>query len=180
MARANQKLCPGYCLIPGSNLDRALLVRTMQRTYQELHPGQGLAHLAHTVDQYLSHDSSLWWVDVDAPLPQSSAIEHRGRAKQPIACLWLGNAVDQIDGDRHTYIFLLYVEPNHRRRGIGTALMNHAAQLAQAKGDRKISLQVFHQNTPALEMYQGLGYVVQSVWMTKQLWSDRTDERQLT
>ncbi|NEQ99177.1 MAG: GNAT family N-acetyltransferase [Cyanothece sp. SIO2G6] len=174
MARDSEELCPGYCLIQGSNLDRALLVRTMRRTYQELHPGQSLDHLAYTVEQYLSQsqDSSLWWVEANSrqfPLETIPSMGYGGRVKQPVACLWLGTAVDQIDGDRHTYIFLLYVDPAHRRRGIGTALMTHADQWAKARGDRKISLQVFSHNTPALEMYQGLGYGIQSVWMTKQL-----------
>ncbi|MGK7889860.1 MAG: GNAT family N-acetyltransferase [Leptolyngbyaceae cyanobacterium] len=170
MVRTDEVLCPGYCLIQGSNLDRALLVRTMQRTYQELHPGQSLTHLAYTVDQYLSQDSSLWWVEARSSLPaEPESLGRIGRVKQPVACLWLGTAVDQVDGDRHTYVFLLYVDPAHRRQGVGTALMNHAAQWAKARGDRKISLQVFNHNTPALEMYQRLGYGVQSLWMTKQL-----------
>jgi GNAT superfamily N-acetyltransferase len=147
------ELPSGYRLRTGSGLDRALLVKFMQRTYQELYPGCNLAHFAITVEQYLSSETPLWWVE------QEDAT--------PIACLWLGTAVDQVQGDRHAYIFLLYVNPDHRRQGIGSALMQQAEMWAKARGDRQIGLQVFQQNQPALNLYEKLGYRPQSIWMVK-------------
>jgi ribosomal protein S18 acetylase RimI-like enzyme len=138
----------------GSGLDRALLLKFMQQTYQELYPTHSFAHLAQTVDQYLSPETPLRWVEHD---------------HQPVACLWMGTATDQIQGDRHTYIFLLYVSPAHRKQGIGAALMNQAEDWARAKGDRQIGLQVFQQNQPAIALYEKLGYTIQSLWMTKTL-----------
>lgn len=126
----------------------------MQRTYQELYPDHNFAHLVQTVEQYLSPETPLLWIEQNY---------------QPVGCLWMGNATDQIRGDRHTYIFLLYVKPAHRRQGIGAALMEHAEDLARQKGDRQIGLQVFQQNQAALNLYENLGYTVQSVWMTKAL-----------
>jgi ribosomal protein S18 acetylase RimI-like enzyme len=89
----------------------------------------------------------------------------------PIACLWAGNAIDQVQGDRHAHIFLLYVVPEHRRRGIGTALMKYLETWAMQRGDRQIGLQVFQSNTPALNLYSQLGYQTQSLWMIKPLHS---------
>jgi ribosomal protein S18 acetylase RimI-like enzyme len=129
-----------------------LLLKFMQQTYQELYPTHSFAHLAQTVDQYLSPETPLWWIEQD---------------RQPIACLWMGTATDQIQGDRHTYIFLLYVSPHHRRQGIGAALMKQAEDWAKARGDRQIGLQVFQQNQPAIALYEKLGYTIQSLWMTK-------------
>jgi ribosomal protein S18 acetylase RimI-like enzyme len=126
----------------------------MQRTYQELYPAHNFAHLVQTVEQYLSPETPLLW------------IEHQ---QKPVACLWMGNATDQIRGDRHAYIFLLYVNPVHRRQGIGAALMKQAEDLARQRGDRQIGLQVFQQNQPALNLYEKLGYTVQSLWLTKPL-----------
>jgi ribosomal protein S18 acetylase RimI-like enzyme len=145
---------PGYSLRVGSGLDRALLLKFMQRTYQELYPAHNFAHLVQTVEQYLSPETPLLW------------IEHQ---QKPVACLWMGNATDQIRGDRHAYIFLLYVNPVHRRQGIGAALMKQAEDLARQRGDRQIGLQVFQQNQPALNLYEKLGYAVQSLWLTKPL-----------
>jgi ribosomal protein S18 acetylase RimI-like enzyme len=149
-------LIPGYSLKTGSGLDRAQLVKFMQRTYRELDPTQPLAHLSQTVDRYLSNETPLWWVIIEG---ESS----------PIACLWLGSAIDQVTGDRHSHVLLLYVMPNCRRQGIGAALMRYAEQWAKEQGDRQIGLQVFSHNQPALTLYHSLGYAPQSIWMVKPL-----------
>ncbi len=145
---------PGYSLRVGSGLDRALLLKFMQRTYQELYPTHSFTHLSQTIEQYLSSETPLLWVE---------------QTQKPVACLWMGNATDQVCGDRHTYIFLLYVNPLHRRQGIGAALMKQAEEVAKQRGDRQIGLQVFQHNQPALNLYEKLGYAVQSLWMTKPL-----------
>ncbi|WP_414548425.1 GNAT family N-acetyltransferase [Anabaena sp. CCY 0017] len=132
----------------------------MQQTYQELFPQQDFAHLARTVEQYFSQDTPLWWVDFlgEENFPQS-----------PIAGLWVGNAIDQVQGDRHAHIFLLYVVPEHRRRGVGTALMQYVENWAIQRGDRQIGLQVWQSNSAALNLYNHLGYQTQSLWMLKSL-----------
>ncbi|MGI2905372.1 hypothetical protein AABK37_18840, partial [Hassallia sp. VBCCA 56010] len=56
-------LLPGYNIRRGSTLDRALLVKFMQRTYQDMFPGEDFSHLARTVEQYFSSETPLWWVD---------------------------------------------------------------------------------------------------------------------
>lgn len=156
---------PGYSLVDGSSLDRAVLLKFMQRAYREFSSPDSTAHLAETVQHYLSSNTPLWWVTPDAA-PDAVA-----NASTAIACLWLGTAVDQLKGDRHAYILLLYVMPEHRRRGIATHLMRHAESWAAARGDRQIGLQVFQRNTPALRLYETLGYQVQSLWMVKPLTS---------
>jgi ribosomal protein S18 acetylase RimI-like enzyme len=88
----------------------------------------------------------------------------------------VGNAVDQVRGDRHTHIFLLYVMPEHRRRGIGTALMSYVETWAIARGDRQIGLQVFQSNQSAINLYNQLGYQPQSLWMVKSLHSKKLGE----
>ena len=155
------QLCPGYLIYRSAGLDRALLVKFMQRTYCELFPGAGFEHLATTVEQYFSADTPLWWV--------RSRADTGLRIPDPIACLWMGSAVDQVRGDRHAHIFLLYVAPEHRRRGIGTALMRQAEDWARERGDRQIGLHVFCQNQPARRLYESLGFAPQSIWMVKPL-----------
>jgi len=161
-------LLPGYRLSTGSGLDRALLVKLMQRTYQELFSGQDFSHLARTVEQYFSDSTPLWWVEV-AEAASGQVFPHW---RQPVACLWVGNAVEQVQGDRHPHIFLLYVVPEHRRRGIGKALMCYVEDWAIALGYDQIGLQVFQSNQPALNLYRHLGYQTQSLWMVKQLRKD--------
>ena len=163
----------GYALRLGSSLDRALLVNFMQRTYQELEAAEDYAHLAQTVEHYLSRETPLWWVVPIVNRLENDRLENvsplSARSPQPVACLWLGTAIDQRHGDRHTHVFLLYVLPEHRRRGIGKALMLHAEAWAKDQGDRQIGLQVFQSNQAALNLYDRLGFRTQSLWMVKPL-----------
>lgn len=185
----SEQLLPGYHIRRGSTLDRSLLIKFMQRTYQDIFPKEDFSHLEQTVKQYFSTDTPLWWVEEEKkehretqadrekeenenfkitplpPLPHS--------ATPPIACLWVGNAIDQVRADRHAHIFILYVVPEHRRRGIGTALMKYIENWAVQRGDRQIGLQVFQSNTPALNLYNQLGYQTQSLWMIKFLSAEK-------
>ncbi|HBW57758.1 MAG TPA: GNAT family N-acetyltransferase [Oscillatoriales bacterium UBA8482] len=149
---------PGYRLRQGSRLDRALLLKFVYRTYKEQFPEQELSHLASTVEQYFSPQTPLWWVEQFDPDPEPA---------RQVACLWLGNGIDLANGERTAHVFLLYVAPEHRKRGIGSALMAHAELWATGRGDRQISLQVFTNNQPALNLYQKLGYQPHSLLMQK-------------
>lgn len=160
----------GYAIRQGSTLERALLLKFLQQTYAEIAPGKDHAYLAETVDQYFSNETPLWWlhqtgVEVPTGLP---SLSNPSRATA-IGCLWLGTAIAQPTGDRHTHIFLLYITPSHRRQGLGSALMQQAEAWARQHGDRQISLQVFITNQPALNLYRSLGYETESLWMVKKL-----------
>ena len=170
----SKELLPGYKIRRGSTLDKALLVKFMQRTYQEAYPQQDFSHLARTVEQYFSKDTPVWWVDfLGEELRRDQEITSPSSPSSPIACLWVGNAIDQVQGTRHAHIFLLYVVPEHRQRGIGTGLMRYVEDWARARGDHQIGLQVFQSNTAALNLYNQLGYQTQSLWMVKSLDSSR-------
>ncbi|MDZ8140923.1 MAG: GNAT family N-acetyltransferase [Nostoc sp. DedQUE04] len=191
----SEQLLPGYIIRRGSLLERSLLLKFMQRTYQDLFPNEDFSHLEQTVKQYFSSDTPLWWVEEEgeqgagsreqgeqgemretrrisnAPCPIPNA--QFPTPNSPIACLWVGNAIDQVHGNRHAHIFILYVVPEHRRRGIGTALMEYVENWAIQRGDRQIGLQVFQSNKPALNLYNQLGYQTQSLWMVKFLSAEK-------
>jgi ribosomal protein S18 acetylase RimI-like enzyme len=86
-----------------------------------------------------------------------------------VAALWLGLATDQRSGVLHPYILLLYVAPDHRRRGIATALLTVAHQWAQQQGHRQITLQVFSDNQAAQALYTTLGYQPEAILMKQEL-----------
>jgi ribosomal protein S18 acetylase RimI-like enzyme len=153
-------LCPGYGVRPGSSsrTDRQWLIHFMAQTYREDSVEREFPHLRQTVGQYLSPETPFWLVETAVPMD---------RDPNPVACLWLGNAVDQILGERHAHLLLLYVVPTHRRRGIGSALMLQAENWARQRGDRQISLEVFSDNELSLELYTRLGYQPQSLTLLK-------------
>ena len=171
-----EHLLAGYHIRAGSGLDRALLVKFMQRTYQELFQKQDFSHLARTVEQYFSRETPLWWVEFLGNTAAEQGDDCSRLSPPPVACLWAGNAVDQVRGDRGTHIFLIYVVPEHRQRGIGTALMRYVEDWARTRGDRTIGLQVFQSNQPALNLYKQLGYQTQSLWMVKSLLPEKIEE----
>ncbi len=155
------QLPEGYNFRKGEAKDRALLVKFLRHTYKELFPDQpSFVHLIKTVDDYFSLETPLWWVEKEINP------DHR---KTQIACVWMGNAIDQVTGDRYSHIFSLYVMPEYRHQGIGKALMNQAISYAKNRGDQKIGLQVFSHNQQALKMYNSLGFETQSYLMFKNL-----------
>ncbi|MGQ4646529.1 GNAT family N-acetyltransferase [Lyngbya aestuarii] len=170
----SNQLLPGYKLRTGSREERETLVKFIKLSYRELFPEQDdFSHLTETVRKYFSLETPLWWVDLFnaavSPPGQIFPTDSPSKLDQAIACLWMGNAVDQVKGDRHAHIFLLYVMPEHRRRGIGSALMRHAEHWASSRGDHQIGLQVFGTNQAALNLYFQLGYQTKSFWMAKPL-----------
>jgi RimJ/RimL family protein N-acetyltransferase len=52
----------------------------------------------------------------------------------------------------------LMVASDHRRRGIGSALMQEAVKWARGSGVTKLELEVFPHNEPAIALYRKLGF----------------------
>jgi putative acetyltransferase len=50
------------------------------------------------------------------------------------------------------------VAATHRRRGIGTALLEAAVSWAKGSGVSKLELHVFPWNEPAIELYERFGF----------------------
>jgi ribosomal protein S18 acetylase RimI-like enzyme len=143
----------------GKRADQRLLLQFLHQAYQELCPRAELEHLNETVQQLWSDPVGLWFIE--STLPEFSG--------QTLGCLWLGNAIDQVSGDRYTHIFLLYVNPDHRRLGLGTVLMEHAETWAMEHGNGQIGLHVFVDNLPAHALYRRLGYTSQAIFLRKHL-----------
>lgn len=147
----------GYGLKVGNHHDLGQLVQFMALAYGEQGEDCCSQALTQTVNTHYVDAAPLWWVVAEAT------------PTLPIACLWLGNAIDPQQGDRYGYILLLYVTPQHRRRGIASALLRQAEAWAIARGDQRLGLQVFAHNGTALALYRKLGYTTQALWMSRPL-----------
>ncbi len=148
--------CLGYRLVDGERRDRHWLTLFLRQTYGAVFPEQkDFSHLRETVEQYFCRQTPLWWV-----YPEDLVVNHRSPKDmaEPVAGLWLGNAIDQATGERHGQIFMVYVRPAHRRRGIATALLQQAKYWGQQRGDRRLGLQVYPQNQAAVKLYEKLGF----------------------
>jgi RimJ/RimL family protein N-acetyltransferase len=70
----------------------------------------------------------------------------------------LSIARDQHPACRHVADLGLMVAASHRRRGIGTALLEAAVDWARDAGVRKLELHVFPYNTGAIKLYERFGF----------------------
>jgi RimJ/RimL family protein N-acetyltransferase len=61
--------------------------------------------------------------------------------------------------DRHSALVILEIEAAWRRRGIGTALLQHLIAWAQGMGMTRLELTCLAENTPALGLYEKAGFV---------------------
>jgi GNAT superfamily N-acetyltransferase len=66
----------------------------------------------------------------------------------------------------------VYVRPEHRRGGIGRAVMEHLAQLAHQRGHVRLEWVALDWNEPALNFYEGLGAERLDDWIIHRLERD--------
>lgn len=84
--------------------------------------------------------------------------------------LWLGRSVDQFTCDDTGYVLGIFVEPELRGRGIGSALLAHAESWCREKGLPHISLNVSWHNENARKFYESHGYGIRSEIRRKTLY----------
>ena len=95
-------------------------------------------------------DECLYLVAWEGGTPVGQALLHRRRP----SALAVAGVVDLLP-----YIEDVFVLPEWRNRGIGTALLEAAESAAAARGDRGVSLAVSTGNAAARRLYTRRGYV---------------------
>ncbi|MFI9627771.1 GNAT family N-acetyltransferase [Streptomyces sp. NPDC052042] len=76
---------------------------------------------------------------------------------------------DTAESGRTGYVLDVEVGEGHRGRGFGRALMLEAERVALGAGARSLGLHVFAENTPALRLYESLGYRTTQYNLVKRL-----------
>ena len=66
----------------------------------------------------------------------------------------------------------LYVNPEHRAKGIGKALLTRVAAIAAAEGCTRLQWDVLEWNTPAIGFYQQMGAQMLMDWRTMRVTGD--------
>jgi ribosomal protein S18 acetylase RimI-like enzyme len=70
----------------------------------------------------------------------------------------VGCAMAEIDDKAEIILYMLYVHPGWKGRGIGSALLHAVA--ASYAGARSMRLEVLERNTPAVAWYKAKGFVI--------------------
>ena len=89
-------------------------------------------------------------------------------AGEVIGSLWVA---EQSRGgpERQGWVYDIQIDPPHRGRGHGRALMEAAERQALEFGCTSLGLNVFGGNEIAIKLYESLGYSTTSLQMSKQL-----------
>lgn len=72
-------------------------------------------------------------------------------------------------GKNGLYLEDLYISPEHRKIGVGKALLKHLAQTAVSKGCGRFEWSVLDWNEPAIDFYRSIGAKPQSEWIIYRL-----------
>lgn len=75
-------------------------------------------------------------------------------------------------GTHGIYLEDLYVTPDHRGTGVGTALMAELAKIAVERGYQRFEWWVLDWNQPAIDVYRKLGAEAMDEWTVQRLSGD--------
>jgi len=85
------------------------------------------------------------------------------RSDERVGYLWLG------ESEGAAYVYDLYVYPEHRRQGYGSAAMQLVNGAARERGFDSVGLHVFGENHRARDLYLKQGYRITDLTMAKSL-----------
>jgi ribosomal protein S18 acetylase RimI-like enzyme len=92
---------------------------------------------------------------------------------ESVGYLWLGK--DPAAGPHSAYIYEIFVHPEFRGRGVGTAALREAERWAAQAGKTTLALNVFWHNEGARRLYARFGFAADRVRMSKSV--DSADRR---
>ncbi len=95
-----------------------------------------------------------------SPAPSGSA----SAVVEPVAFALFFQNYSTFLGRAGLYLEDLFVEPEHRRRGVARLLMTALAQLAVSRGCGRFEWSVLDWNQRAIDFYEGLGAVLMNDW----------------
>ena len=84
--------------------------------------------------------------------------------------LWLGKSVDQFTCDTTGYILGIFIEPDMRRKGLGSLLLHFAENWCHENGFLHLTLNVGWRNECARQFYESHGYRIRSEVRRKDLY----------
>ena len=101
------------------------------------------------------------WNDPATDIKRKMAIQSNLFFVAVIDSTVVGTAMSGYDGHRG-WVYYVGVDPNHRRKGIGRALMERVERELAAIGCPKLNLQVRASDSEVIDFYRKLGYQVEA------------------
>ena len=105
----------------------------------------------------------------DQPVAEAVADEHRG---QPAGFALFFHNFSTWTGRKGLYLEDLYVTPEARGAGVGTALLRHLAGLALDRGCGRFEWSVLDWNEPAIRFYRAMGATGMDEWRVQRVAGD--------
>jgi GNAT superfamily N-acetyltransferase len=138
----------------------------------------GLARYERLEDQVVStpadFERALFAPDahVEAVLLWPGRVDEQADDAEPVAFALFFHNFSTFLGRRGLYLEDLFVEPEHRGRGYGRALLRHLARLAVERGCGRFEWSVLDWNVDAQAFYRSLGAVVMPDWRITRVTGD--------
>ena len=105
-------------------------------------------------EEFFDHDAKLVSRYFEGDAPESEILIACDIKGVVIGVLVLSQNLDPLNNQVNTHIEVLVVARLYERKGIGSALLEKAEQLALAQGSLAVSLNVFRNNRKARRFYQ--------------------------
>lgn len=105
-------------------------------------------------EEFFDHDAKLVSRYFEGDAPESEILIACDIKGLVIGVLVLSQNLDPLNNQVNTHIEVLVVARLYERKGIGSALLEKAEQLALAQGSLAVSLNVFRNNRKARRFYQ--------------------------
>jgi GNAT superfamily N-acetyltransferase len=98
-----------------------------------------------------------------------SAQQTIGSAQEPVGFALFFPTYSTFVGKPGIWLEDLFVLPEHRRRGIGQALLREVAAIAVERDCGRLEWSVLDWNQPAINVYKKIGAIPMSDWTTQRL-----------
>lgn len=89
--------------------------------------------------------------------------------EQPVGFALFFHNFSTFLGQPGLYLEDLFIEPEHRGKGYGRALMIHLARLARERDCGRFEWTVLDWNTPSIEFYRSLGAASKAEWIIQRV-----------
>jgi GNAT superfamily N-acetyltransferase len=151
---------PSHTLRPATVADAQAIVGLIQ----ELAAFEKLSHLVRVTPEMLA-------VQLFGPHPKAEAVVLEMGAG-PVGFALFFHNFSTFLGQPGLYLEDLYVQPQHRGKGLGAALLRHLAALAVQRGCGRFEWSVLDWNQDAIGFYESLGATVMPDWRICRLTGD--------